>query len=584
MKGKKSLQRTRDAILSAMEDELNRCKEGFSKAAQGNVQPYFLSFDVRQKWYVELKASAGSLEDFLDAYEREGRAEVRVGNYFEDGMGSSATNKFVYDQSGDKDSQLRSIKKSIRRDLWQLAENARQLAFEDYGEKQGKRHSEYNHGIELPDFSGEKPDVVHTEEIFEVKFPLRKWKEILRNATKILYSDCCFYGKADLNFHKDDYYHVDTEGRKIVHQNSYFVLFLEARARGMDSNRKDDGTEVSAWKIYYSRKLDGLPSKEQVIADSRKILQEAKMLRKAPLLSELHERREITCPAIFRPHAFGFFLHESLGHRLEPRRTGYKQMMGNPLEGLLFGKHILPEFMDIYFDPTIKEFPDGSGIMPMGHYNFDAEGVKGKRVQVIRDGKLVNYLLTRTPVCDLPSGKIFSKSNGHARLEGLVDEYGETNDTCPRMSTLVVESSSRHTLDKLRKMAVEECRRTGKNNYVEVEIADGGYTIVDKNDIDTVDDSGRELQFANVEPYRIYLVNASNGKRTLIRGASLPAIPLQSLKSIMATGNDYELTHGVCFSYSGSIPVSEICPSALVREVTLVPNETRNAGFVLPKP
>lgn len=579
MKGKKSLARTRDAILDAMQEELDRCKEGFSKASE-NLNPYFIAFGVRQKWYAELRASSGCLEEYLAAYERQGRAEVRVGSYDEDGMGSSATNQFAYDQSGDRGSKLRSLKKSIRRDLWYLAEEARKLAMDDYNEKHGKKHTEYDHGIKLPDFSRERP-ITHVEDIFEVKIPTKKWEGLLRDASAILYTKGSFHGKAKLDFHKDDYYHVDSEGRKVVHQNSYFVLALDSYARGIGSDGKDDGTVVNAWKVYFARKLDGLPSREQIISDAKKLSREAESLRRAPLLSELRDRREITCPAIFNPHAFGFFLHESLGHRLELRRTGYKQVNGNALEGL-FGHQILPEFMSIYFDPSIKEFPEGSGQVPFGHYNFDAEAIKGKRVQVVKDGKLVNYLLSRAPVFDLPSGRIFSKSNGHARLEGLVDEYGETNDSSPRMSTLVVESKCNYTYDKLKSMAKEECRKKGCDSYVEVDIADGGYTLVDP--ADTGDNVGREMQFAYVQPYKIYLVNASSGKRTLIRGAGLPSIPLQSLKSIMATSSNYELTHGTCGSYSGWIPVSEIGPSALIKEVTLVPIEERNAGFVLLPP
>jgi len=61
-------------------------------------------------------------------------------------------------------------------------------------------------------------------------------------------------------------------------------------------------------------------------------------------------------------------------------------------------------------------------------------------------------------------------------------------------------------------------------------------------------------------------------------------IPFEALQSIMATDNNYELSNGQCGSTSGWVHVSEISPKALVKQVTLVPIETRDSPFILPPP
>src|SRR5439155_9138409 len=95
---------------------------------------------------------------------------------------------------------------------------------------------------------------------------------------------------------------------------------------------------------------------------------------------------------------------EVLGHRLEGHRQRDEE------EGQTFtkkiGQEVLPKFLSVVDDPTIHEM---GGVKLAGTYDYDNEGSPAQRVEVIKDGVLKNFLMSRMPI------KNFSISNGHGR-------------------------------------------------------------------------------------------------------------------------------------------------------------------------
>jgi TldD protein len=88
-------------------------------------------------------------------------------------------------------------------------------------------------------------------------------------------------------------------------------------------------------------------------------------------------------PAIFSGRASGVFFHEIFGHRIE----GHRQK--DESEGQTFtksvGEKILPDFLSVTFDPTMKQ---AAGIDLNGWYEYDDEGVPGKPVKAVENGVL----------------------------------------------------------------------------------------------------------------------------------------------------------------------------------------------------
>jgi hypothetical protein len=65
----------------------------------------------------------------------------------------------------------------------------------------------------------------------------------------------------------------------------------------------------------------------------------------------------------------------------------------------------------------------------VGGYAYDDEGVPGRSVEIVKDGKLTNLLMSRTP------SKVFSESNGHARYSPLGLSVGHASNLILRART-----------------------------------------------------------------------------------------------------------------------------------------------------
>ena len=115
-----------------------------------------------------------------------------------------------------------------------------------------------------------------------------------------------------------------------------------------------------------------------------------------------------------------------LGHRLEGQRQRGDE------EGQTFTKKlnqlVLPEFLSVTDDPTLHSI---GGTQLAGSYDFDDEGMPAEKVEVIKNGVLRNFLLSRMPI------KGFDHSNGHGRAQAGFMPVG-------RQGNLIV--SSTHTV------------------------------------------------------------------------------------------------------------------------------------------
>ncbi len=101
-------------------------------------------------------------------------------------------------------------------------------------------------------------------------------------------------------------------------------------------------------------------------------------------------------PAILSGRASAVFFHEVLGHRLEGQRQRGDDE-GQTFTKLL-GKPILPTFLSVADDPTLATF---HGTSLSGHYDYDDEGQPARRVELIKDGVLNTFLMSRLPVASV---------------------------------------------------------------------------------------------------------------------------------------------------------------------------------------
>jgi len=244
-------------------------------------------------------------------------------------------------------------------------------------------------------------------------------------------------------------------------------------------------------------------------------------------------------PALLSGRAAAVFFHEVLGHRVEGQRQRGEQ------EGQTFTKKIdqaiLPAFLSVTDDPTLHSL---KGVDLSGWYEYDDEGMPARSVDVVRDGILRNFLMSRMPV------EHFSQSNGHGRSQPGMMPTG-------RQGNLIVTSSKAVKESELRQRLKDEIKKQGKPYGLYFEDIQGGFTLTQR----------ALAQAFQVLPVLVWRVYADGRPDELVRGADIVGTPLAALNRIVVTGETSEVFNGMCSAESGSVPVAAVAPAMLFSEV-----------------
>jgi predicted Zn-dependent protease len=286
-------------------------------------------------------------------------------------------------------------------------------------------------------------------------------------------------------------------------------------------------------QTFEAETVDGLPKQAELEASLRDLGKSLEELRKAPVTEPFNG------PAILSGRAAAVFFHEVLGHRLEGQRQRGDE------EGQTFTKEVnkpvLPSFLSVSDDPTRAKFED---TWLSGSYSYDDEGQKAKRVDLIQDGVLKTFLMSRLPIAS------FSNSNGHGRAQTGRVPNG-------RQGNLIVTSTHSVPETELRRMLLEEAKKQGKPYGLYFEDISSGFAVTTRN-------SPQAFQVIPLVVYRVYVDGRPD---ELVRGVSIVGTPLAAMKRILATGDKSEVFNGECGAESGSIPVSAVAPAMLLTEM-----------------
>jgi predicted Zn-dependent protease len=513
--------------IQIMKQELSR---NFEQLQKETVPPYYMSYSIDD---VRTQAVTGSFGAITSR--NSGRASylnisVRVGSYRLDN---------THELRGDSLSSVRSrFGASMRAPLDESAEALRIIlwretdkTYKNAAETLAKVKSESSVKVAAEDKSDDFSKVdaqLSLEKPLEITVDLDKWSGRIRKYSES-FKKYPFILDSTVSFQSEvrNKHFVNTEGTTLTAPINYMRLQVSA------STKADDGMELPLYLSYFGFKEPDLPSEDRVMADIAAMIGTLEKLRTAPLVEPY------TGPAILSGKASGVFFHEILGHRLE----GHRQKSES--EGQTFkkkvGELVLPEFMSVVFDPSIKEL---SGFNLSGFVRFDDEGSKAEKVVCIKDGILKDFLMSRTPI------ENFSRSNGHARGQPGMKPVS-------RQSNLIVDSKNMLEEDKLRLMFITECKKQNKPfGLLFSEIA-GGFTS-----------TGRTMPNAfNVTPLLVYRVYTDGRPDELVRGVDLIGTPLTTFSKINATGSKIEVFNGMCGAESGSVPVSALSPSIMVSEI-----------------
>ena len=279
--------------------------------------------------------------------------------------------------------------------------------------------------------------------------------------------------------------------------------------------------------------LTACPSQADMEAAVRDLGKSLEALRKAPVTEPFDG------PAILSGRAAAVFFHEVLGHRLEGQRQRGDE------EGQTFtkelNKEVLPPFLSVADDPTMTTF---GNTWLSGSYTYDDEGQKARRVDLIQDGVLKTFLMSRLPIAS------FAASNGHGRAQTGRMPTG-------RQGNLIVTSTKTVPEAELRKQLIDEAKKQGKPYGLYFEDISSGFAVTTRS----------APQAFQVIPLVVYRVYVDGRPDELVRGVSIVGTPLAAMKRIIATSDKSEVFNGECGAESGTVPVSAVAPAMLVSEI-----------------
>jgi predicted Zn-dependent protease len=516
-------------LLDTMTAELSRAMSDLGKQPDkpGNakeIPPYFLSYSVADATGIAIRAQYGALVDSSDSKQRVVDVQVRVGDPKLDNTHgqhrASAVNSLQLPLTDDRE--------ALSRSLWLATNSGYGTALDNYlrvkTEAEVRAKEEDNSG----DFSTESPQVHIDKPAPAPVVDKAAWEDRVRALSKIFreYPDV-YQNIVMLTAQSETDYYASSEGSRLAnpHQQARLVVFAVTRA--------DDGMDLFRAQTFEAETVDGLPKQAELEAAMRDLGKSLEELRKAPVTEPFNG------PAILSGRAAAVFFHEVLGHRLEGQRQRGDE------EGQTFTKEVnkpvLPSFLSVADDPTRTKFGD---TWLSGSYDYDDEGQKAKRVDLIQDGVLKTFLMSRLPIAS------FSNSNGHGRAQTGRVPNG-------RQGNLIVTSTKQVPETELRKMLIEEAKKQGKLYGLYFEDISSGFAVTTRN-------SPQAFQVIPLVVYRVYVDGRPD---ELVRGVSIVGTPLAAMKRILATGDKSEVFNGECGAESGSIPVSAVAPAMLLTEM-----------------
>jgi TldD protein len=513
--------KTVDPVLSTMHTELNRAKTDLAKS---DPAPYFLSYTVNDQDLIVIAGSYGGLVTDSVVKRRSADVTMRVGSPEMDNTHgqsrSSGMTSGMLPLDGDADATSRV--------LWELTDRAYKRAAPAYMNVKTNKAVQAEEEDKSPDFSKEEPEVHVGEKLTSPAFNRKEWEEEIRRLSGAFrkYPDV-YYATVILQVSNANSRMVTSEGSQIAAPGASVRLVMEAQTRAYD------GMDLLRVETFQAPGASGLPNEAELDKKIERMAEDLTALRNAPVAEPY------AGPAILSGRAAAVFFHEVLGHRLEGHRQRDEE------EGQTFtkkvGQEVLPKFLSIADDPTKKEV---AGVKLAGTYEYDNEGVPAQRVEVIQDGVLKNFLMSRMPI------KGFEASNGHGRNQPGLMPTG-------RQGNLIVSSTQTVSEAELREKLIEEVKKQGKPYGLYFDDIQGGFTL-----------TTRSLpQSFQVLPVIVYKVYADGRPDELVRGVDIVGTPLAALTRIVTTGDKQHVFNGVCGAESGSVPVSAVAPAMLFSEM-----------------
>jgi len=416
--------------------ELNR---SFTELQNENRPPYFISYQVIEKQTHRIHTSFGKLVSNANNHTRFLDIDLRVGDHKLD---NTHIIRGHYDFGSNISSTalpLGNEEVAIRNAIWSVTDRAFRRAIEKYEKAVTNETVKVAAEDTSANFSKEDPTNYY-ESFKELKYynelsrifldpklifaiDTNKWIEkCKRLSNKFVEHQWLLNGEVSFTAELTNKLFINTEGTVVQFPETAVRIRIYARTKA------EDGMILPLHKNYFAFESSELPDEATLAKDIDEMIELLNQLRNAEMATTF------TGPAILSGEASGVFFHEIFGHRVEGFREKDPEASNTFKQSI--GKKVLPEFLSVVFDPTVRNA--ANGVPLSGFYMYDDEGIKGEKVVTIKDGIFQNFLMSRSPI------EGFDNSNGHGRKS-------QGRSAVTRQSNLIVLASETNTKAELRK-------------------------------------------------------------------------------------------------------------------------------------
>jgi len=225
-------------------------------------------------------------------------------------------------------------------------------------------------------------------------------------------------------------------------------------------------------------------------------------------------------PVVIAGEAGGTMVHEACGHGLEADlvQKGLSVYAGKK------GQLVASEEISVVDDPTLNA--------KYGSYSFDDEGIPSRKVTLIKNGVLNDFMYDR-----LTAANDGVQSNGHGRRESY------QHKPIPRMGNTIIAPGKTDPAKII--------RETGKGLLVKK--MGGGQVNTTTGDFVFDVAEGYLIQDGEIGP--------------MVRGATLTGNGPEVLRIVEMVGRDLGFTIGTCGKDGQGVPVSDAQPTLAIKEL-----------------
>ena len=472
-----------DPVLRALREEMDRSK---AQLKMENVAaPYYIEYRVTEIDQFEASAVFGALRNQQRNHVRLLRVVVRVGDYKQDSF--YRTGEGTVDLVPSDDDVF-----AIRHRIWLATDRAYKAATEALSAKQAAL-KQLKVDEPVDDFAKATPvEAVEPLAHFspaDLTSGFSSWIHLLEEASGQYRSDKDLESfESSLRFAVENRYFLNSEGTVARSGHARYVISIAG------STQASDGMLLQRSHADQGQDLKELPTREEFLKTTARILETLKLLRDAPVVDE-----EYRGPVLFSNDAAATVVTELV----EPNVLGRKPQLGENARttgkwSSSYKSRVLPDFINVVDDPTISTI---SGQPLFGSYTLDDEGVKAQRVSLIEKGQLIAYLVGRQPIRGFPA------SNGHGRAPA-------TAAPAPHPGNLILQSSDPQPDAGLKAKLIEQCKNR--------DLPYGLYV---------------ETMGPKLEPRLLYRIWTKDGHEELVRGGVFEDLDVRSLRGdLMAAG------------------------------------------------